>query len=134
MSTDRELLELAAKAIGLQGRYRVGQRDQGVYQGILHGTGYTQDVWCPLDDDGDALQLAVALGMLVNIDRDKGRVLVITQSLHNPVHTVAIADDEMTATRRAIVRAAAEVGKGLLTQDEFQRMFPGRFPEAGEAS
>ena len=38
-------------------------------------------------------------------------------------------EDRYVNTRRAIVRAAAEVGKGMLTQDEFVRMFPGRFDD-----
>jgi hypothetical protein len=78
--TDKELLELAAKAAD----YRYWQ---------------IEDIWNPLTDDGDALRLAVKLCLLDN-------------------HEIAIApvnvwhgDDPYAATRRAIVRAAAEIGK-----------------------
>lgn len=53
---DRELLEMAAKAIGLKLRYNyLGGRD-------------ANQPWNPLEDDGDALRLAHALGMQLYLD------------------------------------------------------------------
>jgi hypothetical protein len=64
MSTDRELLQLAAKAAGLRGvatdlipMGRLAFR-------VLPGDG-SFHYWDPLTDDGDALRLAAKLGMVV---------------------------------------------------------------------
>lgn len=90
--TDRELLELAAKAAGIEVTGCVAD-------GIPHrfGGGY----WNPLTDDGDALRLAVKLNLLWKTD----------------VHYIKYLDlaevDHYAATRRAITCAAAEIGKGM---------------------
>ena len=65
MSTDRELLELAAKASGRDGDWVdfAGMDIRVGYQGGLlcgDADGY---YWNPLKDDGDALRLAVALNI-----------------------------------------------------------------------
>lgn len=107
-TTDRELLEMAAKAAG--------------YEYAKHGGYIVVDGipgnWNPLTDDGDALRLAVQLGLSVEIHRD------MTQPL--PWLRVADRDgnwtycgpqdyhgDELAQTRRAIVRAAAKIGKAM---------------------
>lgn len=97
--TDRELLELAALACGeLQGEW-IG--NQNYFDGVLSR-------WNPLTNDGDALRLAVKL----NIDVCFGANYVIARgSVQMP--TVNNADDPYAATRRAIVRAAAEIGKAM---------------------
>jgi hypothetical protein len=87
--TDKELLELAAKAIGLKLQYNyLGGRD-------------ANQPWDPLTDDGDALRLAVKLKLL-------------SPEL-DPRIAIAPLDSEYpyAATRRAIVRAAAEIGKAM---------------------
>lgn len=98
--TDRELLELAAKAAG----YDLLVRDN----------------WNPLTDDGDALRLAVRLEILINPypadsrNRNIGRT--ITCSRLSPTASSFHQDhgaDPMVATRRAIVRAAAEIGRAM---------------------
>ena len=86
--TDRELLELAAKAIGIHyDRYVENEPIQGAVR-----TGLWNDLmdycWNPLNDDGDALRLAVKLG--VNVQFFAG---------------------EYAAARLAIVLAAAEIGR-----------------------
>ena len=97
--TDRELLELAAKAAEIE-------ITAIVVEGIPHrfGGGY----WNPLNDDGDALRLAVKLGLVVNCSRP---------SAGEPYKQHAIWLDETcdngTLTRRAIVRAAAEIGRSM---------------------
>ncbi len=110
--TDRELLELAAKAVGINGVYGFASDDfyyQGNTEGILttlpNGQSY---VWNPITDDGDALRLAVSLGLVVDCSRP---------SAGEPYKQHAIWRDELcdteTLTRRAIVQAAAEIGKGM---------------------
>ena len=98
MTTDRELLEMAAKAA----RYQYAKHGGYIVVDGIPGN------WNPLSDDGDALRLAVKLeidlwfgcgglsahGLAMDIEEDYGR-------------------DTYAATRRAIVRAAAEIGKAM---------------------
>ena len=105
--TDRELLELAAKAAGIEGRFIGGFDHLGL---CISELGNPIKVWWnPLTDDGDALRLAVKLnlsivqtGMAVNVS------VVGCRSSMEPNQS-----DPYSATRRAIVRAAAEIGKGM---------------------
>ena len=107
--TDRELLELAAKAAGIEWAYEET------------GTFYLLNPlrpWDPLTDDGDALRLAVKLGMDVCIDaryENEPRTHVIGFSDDVGAGTLdaieAHGSDPYAATRRAIVRAAAEIGR-----------------------
>ena len=104
MSTDRELLKLAAKAAG----FTIVDIVESV--AIVKADHPIAFKWTPLTDDGDALRLAVKL----NFDVCRGlrgpdigtAVLVMHGTL-----TVAeyLGDDPYAATRRAIVRAAAEI-------------------------
>ena len=103
MTDDRELLELAAKADGRTLRYNsIGTQD-------------ARCAWNPLDDDGDALRLAVKLRMDITFDTidvfafpPDGRC-GCSESLN--------VDDPCAATRRAIVRAAAEIGLSMQDED-----------------
>ena len=64
MSTDRELLELAAKAAGLAVLWpvmRAGAAPVAILEDSIVNTVPT--FWSPLTDDGDALRLAVKLGI-----------------------------------------------------------------------
>ena len=94
--SDRELLEAAAKAAGI-GSYK------GDYaNGLDTKTGF----WNPLTDDGDALRLAVKLRIVIEQGdgwSDAGGWCTVYHSDHK--------DDPYAATRRAIVRAAAEIGR-----------------------
>lgn len=83
---DRELLELAASAAGIA--------SDGL--GGFYDSEYDK-TWSPLSDDGDALRLAVKLGIDVFPWQNK---------VHDQ-RTIGIG----AATRLAIVRAAAEIGK-----------------------
>ena len=97
--TDRELLELAAKAAGLK-------------EGI-GGAFWTEDggVFDPLTDDGDALRLAVNLGLAIHVWSDETTAMNCRDE--SDVKVVEGGDDPYAATRRAIVRAAAEIGKEM---------------------
>lgn len=106
---DRELLELAAKAAG----YTVIEFQSGDFLEIRYGLTEAiwngDNYWNPLTDDGDALRLAVKLELTVKIELHEVEVFDADGCL------VSIAldkqEDPYAATRRAIVRAAAEIGK-----------------------
>ena len=96
--TDRELLELAAKAAGYDVTWL--KDSQFIHDG--------DDWWDPLTDDGDALRLAVKLHMQVSITTESCRAETL------PVLGVRVNDnDEFAATRRAVVMAAAAVGREM---------------------
>ena len=108
--TDRELLELAAKAAGLL-EMAVGDKDIQRY--LLR--------WNPLTDDGDALRLAVKLGIDVSFPLYRkpdpptvhaGRYWDTYVSCWYPFEERK-GEDPYAATRRAIVRAAAEIGRNM---------------------
>lgn len=98
---DRELLELAAKAAGI-GLAWSTDPDQSPRETADWQT------WNPLTDDGDALRLSVKLGIDITHAFDTRTV-----SAENTAGYVAEGVDPYAATRRAIVRAAAEIGKGM---------------------
>lgn len=104
---DRELLELAAKAIGLKLQYNyLGGRD-------------ANQPWDPLEDDGDAFRLMVELDIAVDpFSPESSTVAYLDTTLHkvNPETESPREwhnDDPYAATRRAIVCAAAKIGEQL---------------------
>ena len=114
--TDKALLELAAKAAGIE-------IDKSPYNGGGYGnTGFDSSGnavldwhnnvrWNPLTNDGDALRLAVKLKMPIFISNDIARCVWgygLPQSC-----VEAVGADPYAATRRAIVRAAAEIGRTM---------------------
>ena len=99
--TDRELLELAAKAAGLKVVDRLSATLYIASEGCCGGAR-----WNPLDDDGDAFRLAVKLQMIVNIDPTESQAGDGRRDDECELHR---GSDPYAATRRAIVRAAAEV-------------------------
>lgn len=122
MITDRELLELAAKAAGIN-LYVWGTPGSENFADV-DATPYGR-LWNPLTDDGDALRLAVHLEIGAMVSANFVYVKKYYSDL--PILRLPIDGDKYAATRRAIVRAAAEVGKGMLSHDEFVLMFPDRF-------
>jgi hypothetical protein len=123
--TDRELLENAAKAAGLMSHEaRQAERDALIgpdKAGLCIVSVSTW--WNPLTDDGDALRLAVRLGLYARqfpnlddgFDAPLGMVEVWRVDDDDPMHVEFLrsGDDRRVATRRAIVRAAAEIGRGM---------------------
>ena len=98
---NKELLSLAAKAV-----------NGGAWHPLTHTT-----LWNPIDDDGQALQLSVELGMDISqmvmgvkvaeclgIDGDDSFMVYEKYSNHK--------GDKLAATRLAIVKCAAEIFKG----------------------
>lgn len=107
--TDREVLEAAAKAAGMTGMKWTGSSlGKMIDPTRPDETGTVGPNWNPLTDDGDALRLAVKLGLSIERDFDRidvyrERNLFATEFLYErPTPT-----DIYAATRRAIVRAAA---------------------------
>lgn len=113
--TDKELLELAAKAAGIDASFD-GEFGSGMW---LRGKRNPDNsrYWSPLTDDGDALRLAAKLGM--NVDMTPGKYAEASIFVENNTRRVSgICDygpspDAYAATRRAIVRAAAAIGESM---------------------
>ena len=99
---DKELLELAAKAAGVEVEWRNGS---GCFYYDDPVTG--REEWSPLDDDGQALRLAVKLGLQV-YGREIGGSI---EGFDVFVDEADCGNDPYAAARRAIVRAAAEIGR-----------------------
>ena len=95
---DRELLELAAKAAGFVIGFSKTSPEQGRPY-VWNDEKKKGRWWNPIEDDGDALRLAVNLGLVVN-----------PGCAHDEKNDL---DDPYAATRRAIVRAAAEIGRQM---------------------
>ena len=111
--TDRELLELAAKAAGLNIKsYAVDTDDNFVH--LIVGRKFTNEkiVWSPLTSDGDALRLAVKLGLLVH-GTDSPTAVWCQVGECPDAFLEAAKPDPYAATRRAITRAAAASIKGI---------------------
>ena len=113
MKTNRELLELAAKAAGYQ--YIKPTEDYDGSLGLEVGSTnpmrtYT---WNPLEDDGDALRLAVKLGIDIETHGcNSAHPFACAFDCERNIAEEEQPDngDPYAATRRAIVRVAAEIG------------------------
>lgn len=103
MSADRELLERAAKAAGMKLEQGYGQPPEKCLF-YMDREGRCHD-WNPIDDDGDALRLAVKLKLEIGWEPNEDTVWC-------EMAGETFDGDPYAATRRAIVRAAAEIGKG----------------------
>lgn len=119
--TDKELIELAAKAAGFNLRWfkvkqwknmngRIGPYRYFTGTVDVYGSHHTKP-WNPLTDDGDALRLAVKLDM---------HIALFCVAMDSRV--LADGDDwvvegwecgKYEATRRAITRAAAQIGREM---------------------
>ena len=112
--TDRELLEMAAKA--------AGHSEVSFEDGVEARINGWWSPWNPLTDDGDALRLAVSLNLCVqpacsdDYDRayaaaylfdDCGREVISVREVYE------VDSQSRSATRRAIVRAAAAIGSAM---------------------
>ena len=97
--TDNELLNLAAKAANFE-----------IKEGAL---------WNPLVDDGDALRLAIQIGMTIECSSPTmpnacciaGILLTQQNGFCRNVEPYSVHQSPEEATRRAITRVAAAIGK-----------------------
>lgn len=100
--TDKELIVLAAKAAGVEGKQIQGldgiaideERDGWIF-------------WNPLKNDSAAFRLAVKLGINITLNN--------INSYQAQIGSVDISceGEPYAATRRAIVQVAAELGKAM---------------------
>jgi len=113
---DKDLLELAAKAAGI----RCDLSEPSIITGARHQCFFDADGyqfgWNPLTDDGDALRLAVKLGLWVG-QHDNGVTVSDSYARFKGTMEEDHANDPYAATRRAIVRAAAAMGKETYESD-----------------
>lgn len=124
--SDRELLELAAKAAGYSTKFGtnvlrdklIPPIDTRMVECIKEQ--FFKNDWNPLIYDADAISLAVRLKIDIEfLQENDHEGEVVTATKNNNIHSIccfentAMNSDLLTATRRAIVRAAAEIGKTL---------------------
>jgi hypothetical protein len=105
--TNKELLDWAAKAAKIAA---IEREDLFNDDGTLYRLG-----WDPLNDNGDALHLAVRLGISIEFGYclDDAPVVRCYSELSPGKSEHPNFPDPCAATRRAIVIAAAEIGKGM---------------------
>lgn len=111
---DRELLEMAAKAAGVDLWWDAADCPKELVQhwsGNPEDGGETRDYsWSPLTDDGDALRLVTALNLVVNVN---GPSVTAGNDGSIECREWIAEGDRNSGVRRAIVRAAAEIGKAM---------------------
>ncbi len=118
VNSDRELLQYAAKAAGLM--TDGWHRDGGLAAWMPGQESKYWFNWDPFTSDADAFRLAVKLKLIVTFaDGGAGPHVCAGQRLGPfsneklPIKMFAL-DEELAATRRAIVRAAAEIGRNMV--------------------
>lgn len=113
---DRELLEMAAKAAG------VGPVIAYDGRSLVIGPRSNVRLWCPLDDDGQAMRLTNSLHLCVchTLGGLAGSPATVMTGLslwdeRAPFvfERYGTTEEAHAATRRAVVRAAAEIGKKM---------------------
>lgn len=118
--SDRELLELAAKAIGYEFKFNLANAGQ-----LFKNEEYVK-FWNPIKYNDDAFVLAVKLRLQIQIndasvvvDFPQNDAGVTRESLYQYPDSKCDTDYNIVhinhekATRRAIVRTAAEIGRSL---------------------
>jgi len=123
---DIELLEFAAKACGYKYSFGYSNDESLAIRYGMTKALWVEDLdedsddhtfyWNPLEDDAQAFKLFVKLGMNVSIYGDCANVFLFSPNgwyskqseLYNKYN-----DDRYAATRRAIVRTAAEIGRRM---------------------
>ena len=107
--TDQELLDLSAKAAG----YKYAKNGGYIVVDGIPGN------WNPLSNDGDALRLAVKLHIGVRTHgpdhwlQKNVAVALWDAGEQSGRVTIQVDSDFLRATRRAIVRAAAEIWRNM---------------------
>ena len=115
--SDRELIEYAAKAAHMEGKW--DDKDDGWFIPGKHGSWASLIRWDPLTINGQAFDLMVALNIGVHhswtfADENVPYANVCAQHIPFMIEVGEIkGDDPKAATRRVIVRAAAEIGRSM---------------------
>ncbi|MGH8347486.1 MAG: hypothetical protein ACRES5_13120 [Pseudomonas sp.] len=102
--TNKELLSAAGMAAGISGNWREfpGRPERFITENYK--------TWDPLSNDGDALRLSAALGINVIYGRD-GETFTVNAG--GFLTGLKEGESLIDATRRAIVSAAAEIGRAM---------------------
>ena len=106
--TDKEFIELAAKAAGVKLQWH--------HSGAMAFSGWQRGKFDPLNDDGDALRLAVNLGLTINVNG-----MFVHADCCNRDDDIGYFEENsarndgciLKAARRVIVRAAAAIGEDM---------------------
>ncbi len=111
--TDKELLELAARAAGIE--HGVDRADSGLSLTNRDGRHTYFPKWNPLTDDGDAFRLAVELGIRIDMESD---VCVSAYKYVNSAQRFFISkessrENRLENARRAICNVAANIGSAM---------------------
>ena len=107
-TADRELLDLAARALGA---VHIEDVDGEEWLNLHFEDGSTIYHWNPLLHGDDALELAVRRKLSIDVTEDA--VCVIAGDNEHVVIEKGVGAALLPATRLAIARAAAEIGKGI---------------------
>jgi hypothetical protein len=113
MKTDRELLELAARAAGYRIDHAASLQTWREHRrlALLNPSG-GHTLWNSEDDSGDAFRLSVKLEIQSGYSEFSGCGFA---SWNRGTHSISEygPQDPAAATRRAIVRAAAAIGEAM---------------------
>lgn len=117
--TDRELLELAARAAGTEVTWVRWVLSPKAIAGCAFQLVETKEYWNPLSDDGDAQRLAAACGMIIDLRYTKPEIVQYNRVEYwlkgAPENVLffllGVHHDPKEALRRCITRAAAEIGR-----------------------
>lgn len=105
--SDRELLELAAKAAGLTVN-RFNPEQNHIYTNTLGKW------WSPLLVDGDTFRLAIQLNISIQFDdHEQCTIAEYGDGDKCTQYWDGLVSGKPEATRRAVVRAAAEIGRTM---------------------
>lgn len=109
MTTEREMLELAAKACGIELEFR----KSGLC--VIKGKGSMGPAWSPLTDDGDCARMEAQLGICIDwCDEMVCSCTVVDEDgnyISKDVYFKDHAGDKNAARRAASVAVAAEIGR-----------------------
>lgn len=103
--SDRELIELAARAAG----YKVIHSFENNDSLMIEVSERKYEVFNPLTSDSDAFRLVVKLRLEINFPEEDPPIVLVWGCNWGEEKMGA---DPYAATRRAITRAAAEIGRG----------------------
>ena len=114
----KELLELAAKAMQATKHPRFCNYtvidDDTVCLELGHCRGSITAYWHPLTNDSDAFRMSVHLGIdIIQHTKLHEGITECVAFYEGGCVPVSYRDDPYAATRRAIVKAAAEIGKTI---------------------
>lgn len=116
---DRELLELAAKAAGIEAQYSDNFGDFSIVEPYSMG----EQRWNPLTDDGDAFRLAVSLSLVIRHSANRMEAYLMgypskkaSELFHyDPDRPAHDQPQQQASARRAIVLAASKMASQPLS-------------------